>query len=288
MTENLIEKITIVIVAYNSNELLIKCLNSIKEFNTIIVDNGKNEKIISQIDTSKTNIKLISKNENIGFSKGVNFASEFVRTDYFLILNADTFITINSIQELYNSCENNIDCGAAAPIIDINKDGYDLFPENGKSIKRNEQQSQISKILHNQKPEGEVCVEVSKLGLLINKKNFFKIGKFDEKFFMFWEEVDLCKRFRINKFSVIINPKATIVHDVRKSSNNDLKTFLIKTFHLELSPLYYFKIKKNYEFLYFRIFKYFFRGCTYILIFNFKKSVKNFVKAFAILFYLFS
>ena len=95
MTENLIEKITIVIVAYNSNELLIKCLNSIKEFNTIIVDNGKNEKIISQIDTSKTNIKLISKNENIGFSKGVNFASEFVRTDYFLILNADTFITIN-------------------------------------------------------------------------------------------------------------------------------------------------------------------------------------------------
>ena len=121
---------------------------------------------------------------------------------------------------------------------------------------------------------------------MINIENFLKVEKFSEKFFMFWEEVDLCKKFRNHNLSVIVNPKAKIIHNVQKSSKNDLTTFVIKTFHLELSPLIYYDVSKNAKFLYYRILKYFFRTCTYLLIFNFKKSLKNLIKVFSVMYYI--
>ena len=66
---------------------------------------------------------------------------------------------------------------------------------------------------------------------------------------------------------------------------NDLTTFVIKTFHLELSPLIYFGVNKNSKFLFYRILKYFFRTCAYLLILNFKKSLKNLIKIFSIIYY---
>jgi|TARA_B110001452_G_C15130878_1_gene394055 GT2 family glycosyltransferase len=288
MTNNIFNELTIVIVAYNSNDLLLKCLDSIKRFNTIIVDNGNNDKIFSKINSNNQNVKIISRNKNLGFPKGINYATEFVKTEYFLILNADTYIDEKSINNLLKTCKEYNNCAAAAPITELNKDGYDLFPENGKGLERNFIQKKTSKILYNLKPDGETCVEVSKLGLMINLKIFLNVGKFSEKFFMFWEEIDLCKKFRNSNFSVIVNPKAKIIHDKQKSSNNDLKTFIIKIYHLELSPLYYFNIKKNSKFLYFRIFKYLFRTFAYFLIFSFKNSFKNFIKTLAIINYILS
>lgn len=283
MNNNIFKELTVVIVAYNSNDLLIKCLDNIRNFNTIIVDNGKNEKIFSKIDLNNKNIKIITKNKNLGFPGGVNFASEFIKTEFFLLLNADTFISEKSINKLLETCKKYANCAAAAPITELNKDGYDFFPENGKGIERNIKQKNITNMLYNLEPKGELCVEVSKLGLMINLKIFFKVGKFSEKFFMFWEEIDLCKKFRESNFSVIVNPEAKIVHDKKKSSINDIKTFAIKTFHLELSPLYYFNIKKDSKFLYYRILKYLFRTFTYFLILNFKKSFKNLIKTSAVL-----
>tara|TARA_B110001452_G_C15214610_1_gene421268 strand:+ start:1011 stop:1880 length:870 start_codon:yes stop_codon:yes gene_type:complete len=287
MKKDLIEELTIVIVAYNSNELLIKCLKNIEKFKVIIVDNGKNNKIFSKLELDNNKVKIISKNKNLGFPKGVNFAAKLINTPYFLILNADTFINEDSINELLTTCKNYKNCGAAAPFTDLDFDGYDLFPENGKSIIRNSKQQHINKSLINLKPDGEICVEIAKLGLMINLNNFTKVGMFSEKFFMFWEEVDLCKKFRKNNLSVIVNPKAKLVHNKKKSSKNDLITFVIKNFHTELSPLYYFNIKKNSKFLYVRILKYLFRTITYLLIFNLKNSLRNIIKLSANLSYIF-
>jgi len=288
MKNDLIEELTIVIIAYNSNDLLLKCLKNIKKFNIIIVDNGKNNEIFSKISFNENKIKIISKNKNLGFPKGVNFAVEFIKTPYFLILNADTFINEYSINQLFNTCKKNKNCGAASPITDLDIDGYDLFPENGKSVIRNNKQSNICNSLVNLKPDGEICVEIAKLGLMINLNNFKKVGMFSEKFFMFWEEIDLCKKFRKNNLSVIVNPQAKLIHDKKKSSNNDLKTFAIKNFHLELSPLHYFNVQKNSKFLYIRILKYTFRAITYLLILNLKNSLRNIIKLSANLSYILS
>ena len=279
-------ELTIIIVAYNSNELLIECLNIVKEFKVIIVDNGKNTKIFSKLNYQNNNIKIITKNKNLGFPKAINFAVEFVKTNYFLILNADTFISKESINNLLKTCKKYENCGASAPITKLAKDGYDLLPESEKGIQRNENGKKNAIKFHNFIPDGEICVEVAKLGLMINLKNFLTVKKFNENYFMFWEEIDLCRKFKKYKFSVIVNPLATLIHKEKKSSNKDINTFMIKNFHLELSPLIYFDIKKNSFFLYLRLMKYIFRTLSYLCILNFKKSFHNILKFSAVFYYI--
>ena len=66
--------------------------------------------------------------------------------------------------------------------------------------------------LLNSKIEGEVCVDVAKWALLIKTEEFKNIGGFNEKLFIFWEEIDLCRRFRSRKLSVIVTPKSNVKH----------------------------------------------------------------------------
>ena len=66
-------KITIIIVLYNSSNLIFDCLKSLKKFNIIIVDNGKNYNLLDVLKRQK-NIKIISKNEILGFGNAINFA----------------------------------------------------------------------------------------------------------------------------------------------------------------------------------------------------------------------
>mgnify|MGYP006086794617 CR=1 FL=1 len=279
-------ELTVVIVAFNSNDLLIECLNNVKKYKVLIVDNGKNKKIFSRLNYQNDNIQIITKNKNLGFPKGINYAAEFIKTNYFIVLNADTLISEESINNLLKTCKKYENCGASSPITKLAKDGYDLFPENGKGIERTTVNKQISNKLHNLKPDGEICVEVAKLGLMINLKHFLRIKKFNENYFMFWEEVDLCKKFRKNNLSVIVNPLATLIHNEKKSSNNDLTTFIIKNFHLELSPLIYFETKKNAGFLYSRLLKYLFRSFSYFCILNLKKSLNSLIKFTAVFYYI--
>ena len=61
MTNKFYNDLTIIIVAFNSNELLIECVDNVKEYKIIIVDNGKNEKIFTKLNYQNNNIKIITK-----------------------------------------------------------------------------------------------------------------------------------------------------------------------------------------------------------------------------------
>ena len=105
--------------------------------------------------------------------------------------------------------------------------------------------------------------------------------------FLFWEEVDLCRKFREKRLSVIINPKAIGIHEEGNSSKNDISTFITRIYHSELSPLIYFAVKKFTPSIYWKMTKYIFRTFSYLFILNFKKSFKNFLKFLAIFNYIF-
>ena len=123
--------------------------------------------------------------------------------------------------------------------------------------------------------------------LLMNSEHFKNIGMFDRKYFLFWEEVDLCRKFREKKLSVIINPKAIGIHKEGNSSKNDISTFITRIYHSELSPLIYFAVKKFTPSIYWKMTKYIFRTLSYLFILNFKKSFINFLKFLAIFNYIF-
>ena len=75
-------RITIIIVLYNSSDLIFNCLKPLDNFNIIIVDNGKNSTYLKELEKKK-NVKIITKNKNLGYGCGINFAFEQVKTDFF-------------------------------------------------------------------------------------------------------------------------------------------------------------------------------------------------------------
>ena len=271
------EDITIVTVLYNSAQINEIFFENLKNFKTIVVDNGKNEEILEKIKTYK-NIKIISKNKNLGYGSAVNFAYKNISTKFFLILNPDINIDENSIATLHNILDQHNDCGIVAPITYPNEDFYGAFPERNLKKLTSSNALKSRDLLSNSKIEGEICVDVAKWALLIKSEQFEKVGGFNEKLFIFWEEIDLCRRFRSKKLSVIITPKSKAEHKQIKSSDSNFQSFLIKTYYHEYSPLVYFNVQE-FSFFYFkRIMKYLFRGVSYFLILNFKKSLIYFLR----------
>ncbi len=281
------DDITIVTVLFNSNEIVENFFNDFENFKIIVVDNGNNKNILNKIKNLK-NIKIITKNENLGYGRAVNFAYEEVSTKFFLLLNPDLKIDKKSIEEMYNIINLHSDCGIVAPITYPDKDFYGAFPErNIKNITSlNARKSR--ELLSKSEVEGEICVDVAKgCALLVKTNEFNNIGKFDEKYFLFWEEIDLCRKLRSKKLSVIITPNSKAKHNQGKSSKLNIKNFLIKTYHNEFSPLIYFNVQ-SFSFFHLRkMISYLFKGLSYLIILNFKKSIINFVKLIANIKYFF-
>ena len=152
---------------------------------------------------------------------------------------------------------------------------------------KNKSSNYIFNNLNEVKPEGEICVDISKgCALLINSKYFKEVNFFTDKYFLFWEEIDLCRKFLRKNLSIIVNPLSIAHHKQGSSSKFNLNNFFKRCYHNEISPLYYFDIKKNSHHVYKNMIKYLFRSIGYLLIFNFKNCIKNGSKLLANIVYL--
>ena len=282
---NMNNKITIVIVLYNSTELIIDCLKSLTKFNIIIVDNGKNCNLLDALERHK-NIKIISKNKNLGFGNAINFAFESVKTEFFFILNPDILIEEAAILKLLHTALNYENCAIVAPLNVPDLDSYGVLPEKRNLFEKNKD---FSLNIYDLKyePEGEICVDVAKgCALLINSKYFKEVDFFTKKYFLFWEEIDLCRKFKKKKLSIIVNPSSVAYHNQGKSSKLTLYNYFLRSYHSELSPLYYFDVKINSAHIYKNMLKYFFRIFSYLCVLNIKNSLKNLSKLSANIAYL--
>lgn len=281
------EELTIVTVLYDSSELINNLLKNLVNFKVIVVDNGNNEQILKNLSDFK-NVKVITQKKNLGYGRAINFAFENIKSKYFFVLNPDLVISEKSIYDLYTLITKNPDAGIVAPITEPDKDFYGSFPEKNTEKKFRPNEIKCQNLLKDSKIEGEICVEVAKgCALLLNSEYFEKIGKFDERYFLFWEEIDLCRRFRSKNYSVIISPSSLAVHKQGQSSKKSIKNFIIKTFYSEYSPLIYFNVKKLSSFLIYKQIRYLFRSIAYLLILNVKKSFTNLIKLYANIKYFF-
>ena len=283
---NISNQITVVIVLYNSSNLIFDCLNSLNKFSIILVDNGKNLHLLEKLKKRK-NIKIISKNKNLGYGKAVNFAFELIKSPYFLTLNPDITIDESSIFKLLETASKNKNCAIAAPLNIPDLDSFGILPEKRNLYEKNKSSNYIFNNLNEVKPEGEICVDTSKgCALLINSKYFKEVNFFTDKYFLFWEEIDLCRKFLRKNLSIIVNPLSIAHHKQGSSSKFNLNNFFKRCYHNEISPLYYFDIKKNSPHIYKNMIKYFFRSISYLLILNFKNCIKNGSKLLANIAYL--
>jgi len=195
--------ITVSIVTFKSEKVIFQCLKSIKKIKKIIIfDNSNDIKLRNKVAKIYPKIKFILSKKNLGYGRANNKIIKYCKSKYLLILNPDTILKKNCESELLksiNSKKSNF--SIIAPIAKENNFG---FFDKSRNIYK--------------KGFFEVGY-VKGFAMVIDKKKIKKIGLFDENFFLYLEEIDLCKRLLSNNEKIYVNNYAKIIHLGAKSSN---------------------------------------------------------------------
>ena len=221
------KELTIVIVTFKSEEKILNCLKSISnEISVLVVENSNNANFKRKIENNFTNVNCILTGENKGYSTANNIGLKLVKTKYALVLNPDTILNKDAINFFLRDA-------------DLVKDFWLIGPANDQMKNLDFKENNLK--------------EVDNLkGFAI----FFNMSKFnreffDENFFLFFEEIDLCKRVKRNNGKIYLDKKIIIKHEGSGSVNtlNKYSTLELeknRNWHWMWSTFYYQKKYKGF------------------------------------------
>ena len=268
------ENITIVILTYKTpKNIILDCLKSIsKNIKILIVENS--EKFINsdQILSEYKNVNIVCTGENLGYGAGNNFGIKSVKTDYILILNPDVICDKNFFSNISDVVKEAKDFSIIGCQYLYDKT---FMPAGFFDKKKNEEFIEYFK---NHETNDLLEVDwVTGCSLLINLKKFKNNLIFDENFFLYFEEFDLCKSLKDKGEKVYSSRKLKIHHlglksSLDENSVNKKSINRLREWHWMWSSFYFYKKNYNYFYALNKIFskfvKAFFKLIFYILIFN--------------------
>lgn len=229
-------KLSILIVNWNTRDLMIACLNSILKyapafpFEIIIVDNHSSDGSVGVFTTlfgHNKKIHLLQSLRNLGFARGNNHAYHHASGEYILLLNPDAEVAEGAIQKMVDYLERHEEIGVLGPKI-LNTDGtlqpsVRRFPGVWPSLLVF---SGLHRLLRPRRyfmddfdyASIASVDQVMGAALLTRRKTIERLGGlFDEKFWLWYEEVDFCKRAKNAGLDVVYYPEATVRHHGARS-----------------------------------------------------------------------
>ena len=274
------KNITVVIVTYHTpKNIILDCLNSIdQDIKVLIVENSEKFSNENLIKSKFNNVKILCSGTNLGYGAGNNLGLKQVETDYALILNPDTICDNNFFHQIFDVISDVDDFS----IIGCQYLDDDVFMPAGffndkknKEFKKNFKENKLS---HTTKVDW-----VTGQSMLINLKKFGIKEIFDEKFFLYFEEFDLCKSLTLKGENIFSTSKLKVKHLGFKSSfdeNSTQKKSLnrMREWHWMWSTFYFYK--KNFSYLYAvnkvmgKFIKALFKTIFYSIIFNNEQKEK--------------
>jgi GT2 family glycosyltransferase len=263
---NIFEKnITIVIVSFNSDRIIERCIKSIKpNIKIIIVENSDNINVKNYLENKFSNVEVIIARENLGYGKGNNLGIKKVNTQYVFILNPDAILEENCLTELYHAqLALQDDFTILAPNL-LNNYGFFLN-------KNNQPQKEIMEVDY-----------VKGFAMLINLKKIIFKNIFDENFFLFLEEIDLCKRIKNNGGKIFVVKNSKVQHLAKQASGNSLNIELCRNWHWMWSLFYYnhkhFGILTAYKITISKFFSSILKLFFFLIFFNKKKILIHYYR----------
>ena len=262
-----------IILSYNSSFWLKKTLDSLYRFFVpnskykvliTVADNASSDDSVPMTEKNFPQVKLIKSDKNLGFSAGNNMALKVSKADYVVILNSDTEFTEKSknFDILVDMLEKDSSIGIITPKILLPSGKLDMachrgepslldclfyftgfekiFPKIKFFTKYHLLDKEFSTI-----HEIDACTGAC---MIIRNKDLKDVGYLDERFFMYSEDMDLCRSFREAGYKILYNPNVEIIHHKYKSGlqSNDKKTKEKISKHFYNSFLiYYDKWYKN-------------------------------------------
>ena len=278
-----------IIVNYKNSEPLKDCLASLYQtaqridFETIIVDNSENDLGLQPLKELYPKAQFVSNSSNVGFAKANNQAAKIAQGKVLIFLNPDTILSDQAIDSMYRYYCSHTETGVLGPKV-VNPEGslqyscrryptlwtglfnrYSilsrLFPEN-----RFTSQYLMRDFDHNEIRQVDW---LSGCCLMVSKNTFENSHGFDENYFLFNEDVDLCRTIKQAGKEVIYFPEATIIHQVSTSNSKTTARVIIQR---HLGMMHYFKKHHGQNLLTRWVINFFIslRGITQLLI-NFAK-----------------
>ena len=219
-----LKELTVVIVTFRSEVKILDCIRSIGGLaEIIVVENSNNINFKKKLENEFSNLKCILTGENLGYAAANNIGLRSVKTKYALVLNPDTILDKNAIKRFLESAEKF-------------KDFWLMGPASDQMVELEFGENDL--------------IEVNNLKGFAIFLNLSKFNNeyFDERFFLYFEEIDLCKKVKNNNGKIYLNCKIKINHEGSQSVNNLNKFELEKNrnWHWMWSTFYYHKKYKGF------------------------------------------
>jgi hypothetical protein len=250
--------LSIIIVNWKVKDLLEKCLRSVFDqtknisFEVFVVDNNSGDGSVEMVREKFPQVDLTASAENLGFAKGNNLAIKKSRGKYILLLNPDTEILENALEKMVRFMDAHPECGIAGCKL-LNPDlslqpSVRAFPDLASQVfilLKIHHLFPHSKAMYKylvQNFDYEKTQEVDQVMgafMMIRREVIEKIGLMDETFWLWYEEVDFCKRAKDAGFKILYTPEAKIIHFFGQSFKQAMGVKKQKDFNRSLS--YYFK-----------------------------------------------
>ena len=256
-----IKDITIVIASFKSEKKIKDCLNSIdKQAKVLVIENSNNLSFKENLEKEFSNVECVLAGANIGYGSANNIGLKKVKTKYALILNPDATLHSSALENFIKATEKIYDFAIMAPYIQEEKDKFD---------KKND--------LKNISPVA--VANVKGFAMFLNISEFREVGFFDENFFFYFEEIDLCKRLINHGKKIYLIPEIKIDHGGGLSHDQSINVEmeLSRNWHWMWSTFNYHKKYKGFFVSFFIILpkmsSAIIKVLIYTLIFNKKKKI---------------
>ncbi|QIG90563.1 glycosyltransferase family 2 protein [Chryseobacterium sp. POL2] len=259
-------KISVVIVHYNVADLLRNCILSINQFfkdidyEILVVDNWSPNDDWKKLIEEFTQVKFIASEKNHGFSIANNIGVEKAKGEYVLILNPDTEIESFYIKELLDFADSEPKFGCLG--VRMHDKNGEFLPESKRSVPDMwnsfeklftpfSKKSKAKSYYRNDIGEYDVakCDVFTGAFLLVKKKVYQEVGGFDEAYFMYGEDIDLCYTIAQHGYQNYYYGKCSILHYKGESTMKDevyLQRFygamqiFVEKYYKKQKPLQYF------------------------------------------------
>ncbi len=231
--------ITVVITSFRSENKIINCINSFSSsIKIIVIENSNDQNLKIKLEKNYTNIDCILSSENLGYAKGNNLGLSKVKTKYALIINPDAKVHSQTIKNFFLTASNKPNFAIIAPYV-----------QESNTISDDNVRKDIIEVK-----------SVKGFAMFMNLSQFKDTGYFDENFFIYFEEIDLCRRLIKNNKKIFLDTNIKITHAGGTSHEESINYEMEKSrnWHWMWSTFYYYKKHYGYVFALFKILPKFF------------------------------
>jgi GT2 family glycosyltransferase len=250
-------KLSIIIVNWNVKNLLKGCLNSIyydsfyQDSEIILVDNDSKDGSVEMIQREFPLVRLIKNRENIGFGRACNQGIGIAEGKYIFILNPDTLVKPHTLQNIVNFMESNPKVGIGGCYVycpdSTPQTSFYKFPtllsyfSRMLSLFRILPRNKLTQKFFWEYTDNDIARPVDRVlggAMVLRKEMVDQMGAFDETYFLYAEELDMCYRAKLMGWEVAAIPHAEIIHYHQQSTIQNIRQ---ATFHTFKSDFLFFR-----------------------------------------------